>query len=94
MPEPLRPDTVGAPLHGEASGRAGPGRDGSAVTPTGWVGWIAFAGFMMIIEGGFQCIQGLVAIFDDGYYLVTRNGLVVDVDYRTWGAGSTSCSVC
>ena len=48
---------------------------------TGWVGWVAFAGIMLIMLGIFQAIEGFVAIFDDGYYLVRPNGLVVNVDY-------------
>lgn len=54
-------------------------------TQTGWTGWIVFAGIMMMILGSFQAIQGLVAIFDQGYYLVGPEGLVVNVDYTTWG---------
>ena len=53
--------------------------------PTGWVGMILFGGIMMLMMGGFQIIEGLVALFKDDYYLVTRNGLVVNVDYTTWG---------
>jgi hypothetical protein len=52
---------------------------------TGWTGWIAFASFMMFLVGSFQAIEGLVAIFDDGYYAVASNGLVVNVDYTAWG---------
>jgi hypothetical protein len=52
---------------------------------TGWAGWVAFAGIMMIMLGIFQAIEGFVAIFDDGYYLVRPNGLVVNVDYTAWG---------
>lgn len=52
---------------------------------TGWVGWIVFAGTMMTLVGTFHVIQGLVALFDNGYYLVTQTGLVVSVDYTTWG---------
>jgi hypothetical protein len=55
------------------------------VEPTGWVGWIFFAGVMMVMLGSFHAIQGLVALFDDGYYLVGKNGLAVHVDYTTWG---------
>jgi hypothetical protein len=44
-----------------------------------------FASFMMIMAGSFQAIEGLVAIFDDGFYHVTENGLVVNVDYSVWG---------
>jgi len=35
--------------------------------------------------GVFQAIEGLVALFDDGFYAVASNGLVVNVDYNTWG---------
>ena len=53
--------------------------------PTAWAGWVAFGGVMLIMLGTFQIIEGLVALFDDGFYLVNSNGLVVDVDYNTWG---------
>jgi hypothetical protein len=53
--------------------------------PTGWVGWVAFASSMMILLGIFQAIEGLVGIFDDGYYRVGPSGLVVDIDYTAWG---------
>ena len=53
--------------------------------PTAWTGWVVFAAFMMIMGGAFQAIEGLVALFDDGFYHVTENGLVVDVDYTVWG---------
>jgi hypothetical protein len=52
---------------------------------TGWVGWVVFAAFMLIMLGFIQAIQGLVAIFDPGYYLVGPEGLVVNVDYTVWG---------
>ena len=52
---------------------------------TGWVGWVAFAAIMMILLGVFQAIQGLVAIFNDKYYVVGPNGLLVTVDYTVWG---------
>ncbi|MGY1618229.1 hypothetical protein ACI797_15935 [Geodermatophilus sp. SYSU D00691] len=53
--------------------------------PTAWAGWVVFAGVMLIMLGAFQIIQGLVAVFDEGFYLVGREGLVVNVDYNTWG---------
>jgi hypothetical protein len=52
---------------------------------TGWVGWIVFAGTMMLLIGTFHVIQGLVALFHQGYYLVGQDGLVVSVDYTAWG---------
>ena len=52
---------------------------------TGWSSWAMFAGFMMILVGIFQQIQGLVAIFNDDWYQVTNKGLVLSVDYTAWG---------
>lgn len=51
----------------------------------GWAGWVAFGGMMLILVGVFQAIQGLVALFDDGFYAVRPNGLVLHVNYTTWG---------
>jgi hypothetical protein len=70
--------------------RAGTGSRGDyaasrADGATGWVGWVVFAGLMLILLGFFQAIEGLVAIFDEGYYLVGPEGLVVNVDYTAWG---------
>jgi hypothetical protein len=58
---------------------------GNSPDPTGWTGWVVFASFMMFLVGAFQAIQGLVALFDDGFYLVTPSNLVVDVNYNVWG---------
>jgi hypothetical protein len=57
----------------------------SRTDPTGWVGWIVFAGVMMVMIGVLHAIEGFVALFKDSYYLVTRNGLAVTVDYTGWG---------
>lgn len=56
-----------------------PGR-GSA-----WSGWIIFAGVMLGLVGAFQLIEGFVALFEHGYYLVSRHGLVVHMSYTGWG---------
>jgi hypothetical protein len=53
--------------------------------PTGWVGWILFAGVMMILGGVFQAIAGLTALFNDNYFLVGENGLLVTSSFTTWG---------
>ena len=52
--------------------------------PTGWVGWVFFAGIMMVMLGAFQAMAGFVALFQEDYYLVPRSGLVVtlEVDAR------------
>lgn len=52
---------------------------------SGWLGWVLFGAVMLMLMGTFQIIQALVALFDDGFYLVGEEGLVVDVDYNTWG---------
>lgn len=52
---------------------------------TGWVGWISFAAVMMILVGIFHGVQGLMALFQDEYFLVAKSGLTVHVDYTTWG---------
>ena len=51
----------------------------------GWYGLVAFAGMMLIMLGSFHAIAGLVALFQDDYFLVGKSGLVVDVDYTAWG---------
>jgi hypothetical protein len=50
-----------------------------------WAGFAVFGGIMLLMLGGFQMIEGFVAIVKDEYYLVTRNGLLLNVDYTTWG---------
>ena len=54
-------------------------------TMTAWVGWIAFAGWMMILLGIFHFLEGLLALFRDDYFLVGSDGLTVHIDYTTWG---------
>ncbi|MCW2803335.1 MAG: Membrane protein [Propionibacteriaceae bacterium] len=52
---------------------------------TGWLGWILFAGVMMIVLGIFHAMAGLVALFHDDYYVVRSDGLVVTLSYTGWG---------
>ncbi|MET0999883.1 MAG: hypothetical protein ABWX73_14295 [Marmoricola sp.] len=52
---------------------------------SGWVGWVAFAGIMMVLLGTFHIIDGLIALFNDEYFLVTQSGLAVTADFTTWG---------
>jgi hypothetical protein len=66
-------------------GATAPRRSTETSEVTGWVGMIVFAGTVMLLIGTFHVIQGLVALFDDGYYVVGSNGLVVSVDYTQWG---------
>jgi hypothetical protein len=48
------------------------------------VGFILFAAVMMIMAGVFQAIQGLVGIFENEFYVATRNYLF-QFDATTWG---------
>jgi hypothetical protein len=57
----------------------------TAPEPTRWVGWIVFAGIMMIVVGGLHIFQGLVALIEDDYYQVGNNGLTIHLDYNAWG---------
>jgi hypothetical protein len=52
---------------------------------SGWaVGGIAFAGTVMVMIGIFQVLEGLVAIFNDEFFVVTRN-YTFDLDVTAWG---------
>jgi hypothetical protein len=52
---------------------------------SGWVGWVAFGGIMMVLSGTFQAIAGLVGIFRDTFYVATQNQLLVINNAHTWG---------
>lgn len=51
---------------------------------TGWVGWIWFAGIIMILAGLFNAISGLYAIFHRGLYVDVSGRLLV-FDATGWG---------
>ena len=52
---------------------------------SGWaVGFILFAGIMMIMVGIWQALQGLIAIFENEFYVATRNYLF-EFDATAWG---------
>ena len=58
---------------------------GRADQTTSWsVGFILFAAIMMIMVGVFQALQGLVAIFENEFYVATRNYLF-EFDATAWG---------
>lgn len=52
---------------------------------TGWVGWVYFAGMMMLILGGLQILAGLVALVHKTFYVTANNGWIVFNNYTTWG---------
>jgi hypothetical protein len=47
-------------------------------------GWIGFAGIVMLIIGAIDFFQGLIAIFEDEYFIPTQAGYLV-VDLTAWG---------
>jgi hypothetical protein len=52
---------------------------------SGWaVGFILFAGIMMVMSGFFQAFSGLVALFENEFYVATRNYLF-QFDATSWG---------
>jgi hypothetical protein len=64
---------------------AGRSAGGGPEEPSGLaVGIILFAAIMMIMVGVFQAIQGLVGIFENEFYVTTRNYLF-QFDATTWG---------
>ena len=52
---------------------------------TGWVGWIVFAAVIMMVNGTFNAIQGLSALFRDDAYWVTQGGAVLTFNITGWG---------
>ncbi len=51
---------------------------------TGWTGWIAFAGVMMIIAGALNALYGLVAVLNDDWVVWGNRGTVW-LDLTQWG---------
>jgi hypothetical protein len=73
-------------VHGAAPAGAGPAPVTHARTRSTslWVGWVYFGGAMMVLLGTFNIIEGLVALFNDEYYVATGQGLLV-FDITGWG---------
>jgi hypothetical protein len=52
---------------------------------SGWaVGGLVFAASIMVLIGTFQALAGLVALFNDEFYVVTQN-YTFDLDITAWG---------
>ncbi len=56
----------------------------TGTTVTGWVGWVWFAGIMLVTIGLFDIFQGIIALLDDEFAVVVEGGLLV-FDLTTWG---------
>ena len=47
-------------------------------------GWIGFAAILLVIVGAIDFFQGLIALFEDEYFVFTGSGFL-DVDLTAWG---------
>ena len=52
--------------------------------PTGWTGWITFAGVMMILAGSLNLFYGIVAAVNDEWVVFTNRANVY-LDVSEWG---------
>jgi len=52
---------------------------------SGWVGWIVFAGTMMMLLGVFHMFEGFIALFRHTQIAFPTSGLTVQVSYTQWG---------
>jgi len=59
-------------------------QDSAFSSTDSWAGWIVFAGFVLIIVGGMDVLQGLIAIIKDEYVVATPKGVAI-VSVTTWG---------
>ncbi len=58
----------------------------TVTTRTGWVGWVYFAGILLILRGLSQGFLGITALVNDHYLLVVNNSLVsVSNNLTAWG---------
>ena len=88
VPQQASPQGAAPQPPPQATQQPAPGRRAERAAepePTGWVGWIAFAATMMIMLGIFHAFQGLIALFQDNYYLVGKSGLTIHMDFTAWG---------
>jgi hypothetical protein len=50
-----------------------------------WTGWIGFAGVFMIVVGGIDFIQGLIAAIRGGYFFHATPDQIIIFDSTAWG---------
>jgi hypothetical protein len=60
-------------------------RANMAAAAGGGGGWLTFAGVLLALVGAFQVIAGLTALLNDEFFVVGKDGLVVELDYTAWG---------
>ena len=57
----------------------------NTATHKGWVGWVIFAGVVLVIAGMFSAIQGLAALIGPNDYYLVAGGSVWLLDVNGWG---------
>jgi hypothetical protein len=50
-----------------------------------WAGWITFAAVTLTLIGTLNLLQGFIALFDDGFFVVPREDDLLLVDFTAWG---------
>jgi hypothetical protein len=89
-------DTVIGPRHGcadqEADGRNFNGKRVGTMSPvnqpvasTGWAEWAKFAGIILLINGIFRGLRGLVALTGPDTYHPSAQGTLFLFDQTGWG---------
>ena len=59
-------------------------RGGTAGAESAGVGWMVYAGAVLIVLGGFQAIWGFTSLFNTNYFIVGDTGLAVSFNYTAW----------
>lgn len=49
-----------------------------------WLGWVYFAGILMVVRGLFEMFQGIFALTNQHWFVATQNQLVL-FDLGPWG---------
>ena len=52
--------------------------------PSGWGGWVLFAGILMLARGVFQVFLGILALLNNSFYLASH-GTIVAFNLTAWG---------
>lgn len=71
-------------VRGQRTPPGAPGTRSGARPESRMVGFVLFAGTIMVLVGVFEAILGLTAVFFNGYFEATQDPLVTS-DYDTWG---------
>jgi hypothetical protein len=74
--------TIGNPLE-FALGRRRSAMSQPRTEVTGWVGWVWYAALMLMIVGGFNIVQGIIALADNTFAVGVSGGLLI-INLTTW----------